>query len=247
MLVIEDCQLVPRLQTINACSEAGQQIHLLGENGAGKSTLLHILSGLLSPEKGKVEFRGQDVHQMPLNQLAHFRAYQEQQQQTHFSLKVEESLQFFSRTQGLPSELEQALEIVDFLSRPLQTLSGGELRRVHLARVMLQIWPALSSGHGFLLLDEPTQGLDFRHQHQLFMLLSILCERGNTVVVSHHDLNLCYRYAQQIWLLKGGALLAQGAPQQVMNCNILETAFTCKIEQVDGPKGRLFRTYMDPE
>src|SRR5690606_34501352 len=115
---------------------------------------------------------------------------------------VNESLYFFiPNLFEIPEQLESALEIGPFLNKSMQQLSGGELRRVQIARALLQIWPAIERGHALVLLDEPLQGLDLRHQSLLMQLLTDIAAKGNSLIISNHDLNLCYRYADKVALL----------------------------------------------
>lgn len=235
-----------RIIDIELSLEAGQQVHVLGNNGAGKSSLLAVLSGLLSPEKGQIVLHGKALPDYALPELASIRCFQEQHASQVFSMTVKESLQFFANAPLLPAELEHALEINQFMGRDINTLSGGELRRVHIARVMLQIWPAILQGRALLLMDEPIQGLDYRHQHMLMKLLQSVVKKGNLVVITHHDLNLCYRYADRIVMMKDSKLIATGKVQEIMMPQFLEGAFCCKISSyADAQGNRLFQTYLD--
>lgn len=89
-------------------------------------------------------------------------------------------------------------------------LSGGESRRVQIVRVLWQIWDAVKQGQAIFLLDEHDQGLNFRHQHLLFLMITEHARKGNVVVVSHHNLNICQQYAKQVWLMQNGEILLQG-------------------------------------
>lgn len=221
-------------------------VHILGNNGSGKSTLLAVMSALLSSDSGTVELLGKDLSEYDLIELANLRCFQEQGHNQVFTITVRETLQFFSASAEMPESLEQALEIKPFMNRELTALSGGEQRRVHIARVLLQIWPAIENGSALILLDEPIQGLDYRHQHLLFGLLNQLASKGNLVVVSHHDLNLCYQYADELVLLKDKRVYAVGLAQEIMKEEFLEQAFCCKISCYSDEAGnRLFQTYLN--
>ena len=245
MLIFKDICLAQRLQPTSGEVSDGQFVHILGANGAGKSTLLSLLAGLIQPDSGSIMFQGHDIHQLSLQELASKRCYQEQKQSTQFDLTVWESLRFFADLKGIPEELEQGLEIQRFLARKLNTLSGGENRRVHIARVLMQIWPALQQGRGVVFLDEPIQGLDFRHQHLLFNLLKWLTEQGNIVIVSHHELNLCYAYAHYVWLMQEGNITFSGNKTDVMTESNLQETFACEIDVLTHNEGLLFRTYLN--
>lgn len=249
MIEIKNLSLPKRLTNINIATQAGEFVHILGANGAGKSSLLSALAGLIPIESGQVLFelndKQQEIQQLSLPQLSRFRCFQEQQQQTPFDLTVQESLQFFANFQQLPDQLEAGLEIAPFLTRKIKSLSGGESRRVHIARVLLQIWPKLMEGEGLVLMDEPIQGLDFRHQHLLFQLLKCLSKLGNTIIVSHHDLNLCFTYSDHVWLMKHGEIFQSGINSDVMTDQLLSDAYACKICQYSNQNEVIFQTYLE--
>lgn len=245
MLRLIDISLHNRLSGVSVSAEAGQVIHVLGANGAGKSSLLSVLSGLAPFDRGTIEFHQQSIKGFSLQQLGSFRCLQEQQQSTVFPITVQESLAFFAPHGAFPELLEQALEIKPFMARKLNELSGGENRRVQIARALWQIWPAIESGQGLILLDEPVQGLDFRHQHLLFTLLQRVAQKGNVVIVNHHDLNLCQQYAHRVWLMKNGELVLQGSVQEALQDEALVSVFDCEIRSIIDQQGnKLFQSYL---
>jgi vitamin B12 transport system ATP-binding protein len=245
MLRITKLSLALRLSEITLSAKAGQVIHVLGANGAGKSSLLCVLSGMTPFDTGKIEVQEQNLASFSLEQLASFRCLQEQQQNTAFPITVQESLAFFAPQGAFPKPLEQALEIAAFMGRKLDELSGGESRRVQIARALWQIWPAIQSGEGLILLDEPVQGLDFRHQHLLFTLLQELACWGNVIIVNHHDLNLCQQYAHRVWLMKQGKIVLQGSVQEVLQDEALQRVFDCEIRSIiDAQGNKLFQSYL---
>jgi ABC-type cobalamin transport system ATPase subunit len=245
MLAFSDLSLNKRLFSVSASASSGEFVHVLGANGAGKSTLLAAISGLLEIDSGTIKLHSRDVDEYSLAELAGFRCLQEQHQNTVFSITVRESLAFFAPQGEFPASLEKALEIETFMHRPLSELSGGESRRVQIARVLWQVWSAIEQGQALILLDEPVQGLDFRHQHLLFLLLSQLAAKGNVVVVSHHDLNLCQQYAQQVWLMQNGEIVRQGEVDSVLHAENLQEVFGCEVRSFNDQSGNLlFQTYL---
>ncbi|KXI30763.1 ATP-binding cassette domain-containing protein [Paraglaciecola hydrolytica] len=246
MLDFNHVEIKHRLKNVSGSAQAGQFVHVMGTNGSGKSSLLHSLAGLLSLDKGMVRLNRQDLQHYSLPQLATIRCLQEQQQQSMFALSVAEVLHFFSGQHGLPEELEQALELKDFLPRPLNQLSGGEARRVLVARALLQVWPAIERGQALVLLDEPNQGLDFKHQHLLFQLLAQICQQNNLVIVNHHDLNLCQQYANQIWLMQKGQIVESLRSLDSISNQALSHIFGCGIQcAIDHTGNKIFQTYLD--
>lgn len=249
MIQIDNVSLPKRLANINIAAQPGEFVHVLGANGAGKSSLLSVMAGLIAVESGQILFqlngKQHEIQQLSLQQLSHFRCFQEQQQQSPFDLTVLESLKFFANFRQLPDQLEAGLEIAPFLPRKIKSLSGGESRRVHIARVLLQIWPKLMAGEGLVLMDEPIQGLDFKHQHLLFQLLKSLSSLGNTIVASHHDLNLCFAYSDHVWLMKQGEIFQSGINSDVMTDALLSEIYACKVRQYTNQNDVIFKTYLD--
>jgi tungstate transport system ATP-binding protein len=168
--------------------ESGQIYLLEGTNGAGKSTFLHLLALLLVPTGGTIAFAGEEVREEAQRQRLRRNITLVEQQPYLFATSVYQNLAFGLRLRDVRGELQDrrirnALELVGlagFEERQVRTLSGGESRRVALARAMV-LRPQL------LLLDEPTAGLD-REVLPLFEdCLARLKEQGTTVVLASHD------------------------------------------------------------
>lgn len=221
-----------RLEKASGGLAEGKITHVLGQNGAGKSTLLLALAGLLPQAKGRIEIRGKSLSSWALSTLAGFRSYHAQQHQTPFGFCVEEYLGFYS------ASLQQArvqeilftyLDISSLLSRRFNTLSGGEQQRVGIARSLLQTWPALMAGEAIAIFDEPLQGLDIRHQQLFASLCAALANKGNTILMSSHDVGFSANHADVLWLMKAGKLVATGAPKQVINTVNLNDTFDCQF------------------
>ncbi|WP_088328626.1 ATP-binding cassette domain-containing protein [Lacimicrobium sp. SS2-24] len=245
MLRIEGLSLPQRIKQVSLDVVPGDAIHLLGPNGSGKSSLLNLIAGLITAQQGTIWLEGRNLYHYSTAELATCRCLMEQTHRSVFALTVEESLSFFCDTRPLPDELEQALDITQFLHRPLNELSGGEQRRVQIARCLMQIWPAIDDGKALILLDEPVQGLDFSHQHRLCILLNELVRKGNMLIMSHHQLNLAERYANRIWLMHEGKLTADDVPNAVLTEARLSEVFACNVRIVaDTEQNRLIQTYL---
>lgn len=194
---------IPRLAL-----RAGQLYVLTGENGSGKSTLLRLLALLQKPQSGNLTFAGLPVvwRGQPLKQLRQ-RITLLEQNPLLFSGSVEKNLSFGLKLRGLSGKelqqrIDQALEIVGlahFQKRPASELSGGETRRVGLARALC-LQPQL------LLLDEPTANLDAGQVAALERFLLGLPERGLTVVIASHDSGQPQRLGGEIISLANGQL-----------------------------------------
>jgi iron complex transport system ATP-binding protein len=196
---------------------------LAGPNGAGKSTLLECLAGDLPPLAGRIAYQDEPLPGIPLARRAHLRAMLRQQSDIAFDFPVADVVAMGLHPHGIgPTSAEgealvaQALADLDlaaFAQRPATRLSGGEAQRVHIARVLVQLRAGLARGTGgLLLLDEPTTGLDYRHQLALLALLRQAAQAGATVIATLHDLPLACRLADRMLLLGAGRLVADVPP-----------------------------------
>jgi len=187
----------------------GEKVALLGENGCGKSTLLHMLAGLL-PASGRVTLHGRAASAYTVEERARLLAFLPQETGVLFNIPVDELLSMALSPAHLLPEREraaaiEATEMGKFLEKPVQALSGGEMRRAMLARVCCRNAP-------FLLLDEPTLSLDIRHSVRF---LEYLSTRGACVVASMHDIPLATRYFQRFLLVRNGTIVGDKQQQEL--------------------------------
>ncbi len=229
MITLNDICIEKRLRGISAEIDRGMCCHILGENGAGKSTLLHVCAGLLDPDSGDCRINKQPVTTMPAPHLANFRGFHEQHSSAAFDIPAHSYIQFYTGRKPPHDRLIAALDIGELLERPVSQLSGGEKQRVNLVRCIAQVWEAVEQGQAVLCLDEPLQGLDIRHQQSLLLFLRELCQKGNTVIMSSHDINISARFADWILLLKHGQCLASGSVQQTFSTDQLEACYGIKF------------------
>lgn len=199
---------------------------LAGPNGAGKSTLLDCLAGELAPVSGTLCYNGQPLQGLQLGQRATLRAMLRQKSDIAFDFPVADIVAMGLHPHGIGPDtgqgaalVTQALTDLDLLplaARPATRLSGGEAQRVHLARALVQLRAGAMHGRGgLLLLDEPTTGLDYRHQLALVRLVRAEAASGATIVVSLHDLPLALRLADRLLFLGQGRLVADLSPNEM--------------------------------
>jgi len=216
------------LHTTSAHFMAGQVTAILGPNGAGKSTLVSVLTGQRKPGEGRVEMGGQALHDRLPGELARVRAFVAQETQVAFDFTVREVVdlgRYPHRKQASTQEAAIALSAmqatkVDHLAdRALNTLSGGEKARVHLARALAQVWESVGDNSSrWLLLDEPTAALDLQHQHRVLQLMQDWAStQGIGVVAVLHDLNLALRYSDRCVVLQQGKMVASGVTAEVLS------------------------------
>jgi iron complex transport system ATP-binding protein len=208
----------------------GRIVGILGPNGSGKTTLVRILLGLLRPASGSVSVSGRDVGSYGRRELARELAAVPQETPVDFPFTVME-LVLMGRTPHLgllgietAADVRAAEEAMDacgvrhLAERPIDALSGGELRRAVIAR-------ALAQGARALVLDEPTAGLDIHHQVAIFDLLRRQAREGRAILVVVHDLNLAAAYCDELLLLKDGRTEARGAVEDVLTYHRIKECY----------------------
>ena len=225
----------------------GRFTAVLGPNGAGKSTLLSVLSGQRRPDAGEVLLDGRALTRLRTDDLALRRAVMPQESAVAFDFTAREVValgRFPHRLRPHPEEesvIDQAMAltgVVALAARVHNTLSGGEKARVHLARVLVQLWFARPDGAArWLLLDEPTAALDLAHQHAAMRLLRARAAEGLGVVAVLHDLNLALRYADEVVLVRAGHAPQQGPVATLLQAPLIETVWQTRCQAVAGEDG----------
>jgi len=218
------------LAGIDLAVESGQFVLLAGRNGAGKSTLLRVLLGVQPPNAGAVDLDGQPLREWLPQQRARRLAFVPQEPDCPFEFTGRQLVAMGrhahrGRWQAMRPEdltaIERSLAQVDasaFADRPVTSLSGGELRRIAVARALCTEAPAL-------LLDEPTSNLDLQHALELAALLRRLAATGYTLVVASHDLNLLASSADRVVLLHEGRVFADAEPSTALCATNIATVF----------------------
>lgn len=205
----------------------GRVTVLVGPNGAGKSTLLKVLAGEIRPRRGTVEIEGHALAGLGARRLASMRAVLPQSVHVAFPFSVAEVVAIGAApARHLDGKIRHALARVDmlaFLDRPYDRLSGGEMQRVQLARVLLQLGEGTPPG--YLLLDEPTASLDLAHQLMIVRLVRELAGEGTGVLAILHDLNLASMAADHMVALRDGRVEAEGPPGEMMTDRVIEQVF----------------------
>lgn len=225
---------------------------IIGPNGSGKTTLMKILAGILTFQNGELKILNRSINQYHRKALARTIAFVPQMLFVDFPFTVTEIV-LMGRSPYLGMlglEEEKDLEIAnqaiaftglkDLAHRKLDQLSGGEQQRVFIAKAICQ-------EPDIILLDEPTASLDLAYQVRIMDLMEQLkTEKGITVVMVSHDVNLAAMYADHLLLLHKGQVLCQGLPDEVITYQTLEAAYGCTLLVDESPLGKSPRVTLVP-
>jgi len=216
---------------VTASFQDRQLIALVGPNGSGKSTLLKLLARVLQPASGQVMFRGRDLTGWNPREFARSVSYLPQEPSPAFPMKAIDVVlsgrsPFLGRFQWesrsdleLAEEALRKCDALEFADRYVDSLSGGEKKRVFLARVFVTA-PAV------ILLDEPLTGLDVSHVQTFMQLLrSFVDSTGATAILVSHELNWCSAYADRMTVMRSGSIARDGTPREVMTESAMRELF----------------------
>ena len=221
------------ISDISFTVKPGKITVVVGKNGAGKSTLLETLSGANPLSEGEIFWEHQPYSTLSPQQLATLRAVLSQQVTLGFPLTVNELVEMgtyvsphhLSRL-SIRKFVRQALtkvELPSFGNRDFTSLSGGEQKRVLLAKCMVQLNCCQQPGiNQYLFLDEPTASLDIQQQHKLISWIKEWAKQRNLGIFAIlHDLNLVAQFADEILIMNSGRMVARGTPEEVLTPEIL--------------------------
>ena len=224
------------IKDISFTMNPGELITILGPNGSGKSTLLRVISGDLLPTKGEVAIDNVPLSNMSFKTQALKRSAMSQSQQILYDYSVQEIIEMgwvdYADNGSVEIIKQKCIKVAEecfvdhLMKRNFNTLSGGEQRRVHFARTLLQIDHQYDSiENRYMFLDEPTANLDLLFELQLIRLLKAKAEKGIGVLLIIHDLNLASKFSDKIAILKKGKLSAFGEPFEVFKSKTLSDIF----------------------
>jgi iron complex transport system ATP-binding protein len=229
------------LCNVNLHVNAGEMLGIVGPNGSGKTSLLKLLAKILRPQKGEIALYGHSLEAATQHEVARQVAFVPQDNQPTFSFSVAESVlmgRFPHRNRSrwdygfgwdsredcaIARQAMTTMDVAHLADRSVMDLSGGERQRTVIAR-------ALTQTPKVLLLDEPTAYLDLQHQLEICSVLRSLKEdRGLTIVLVSHDLNMASQYCDRIVMLKDGGMFAMGKPSEVIRPDVLEAVYGCAV------------------
>ncbi|TDB76965.1 ABC transporter ATP-binding protein [Micromonospora sp. KC723] len=225
------------LRGVDLRVDAGRFVGLVGPNGSGKSTLIRAAYRALRPRVGAVWIGGDDVWRIPARESARRSAVVAQHDTEAAGFTVAEVVAMGRTphkgafTADGPADREvcrlalRRVGLTGLAGRPVAALSGGERRRVAVARALAQQAPVL-------LLDEPTNHLDVRHQYDLLALVRSL---GLTVLAALHDLDLAVQFCDEVYVLRDGTVAAAGPPARALDPAVVREVFGVDAHLVTHP------------
>lgn len=213
------------LDGLSLSIEKGKKIAILGANGAGKSTLFLHLNGILKPKQGNIKFRGEKISYKK-KELQNLRknigiVFQDPDMQL-FSSSVFQEISFGPLNLGLSEiqtrervdEAMQIMEITDIKDKPTHLLSYGQKKRISIADI-LAMKPEL------IIFDEPTVWLDPKHSKEILGFINQINKKGTTVILSTHDVDLAYQWADYIYIFSDGKIIGEGSSEKIFRDNKL--------------------------
>ena len=219
----------------------GEIVSVIGPNGAGKSTLLNVLTGDISPDSGDIIYDNKQLNKISIQERAFTRSVMSQMQTLVFNFNVKDVIEMGWLQRGnsdFSSNFSMAFEAVttecnvhNLVHRKFNSLSGGEQRRVHFARTLLQLWrPSQSNDPRYLLLDEPTANLDLSSEMLLMNILKARASSNIGILIILHDLNLASHFADKIAIMKDSEIKAFGKPEEIMTDDFLTSIYEVPIK-----------------
>jgi lipopolysaccharide export system ATP-binding protein len=208
----------PVLRGVTMSLQRGEAVGLLGPNGAGKTTCFYVITGLLAPDSGWITLDGHDITDLPMYRRARLGiGYLPQEASIFRGLTVEQNIRVVlevvepvrERREATLDELLAEFSITHLRRTPSLALSGGERRRVEIAR-------ALASQPNFILLDEPLAGIDPIAVNDIRDLVSHLKDRGLGVLITDHNVRETLDIVDRAYILHNGVMLMEGVPAEIV-------------------------------
>ncbi len=206
------------LKNVSLHVKKGEAVGLLGPNGAGKTTCFYCVTGLITPDYGDVYIGGKDITDLPMYKRARMGiGYLPQEASIFRTLSVEDNIKAIlqividdeNERENMLEELLSEFSIAHLRKSPALALSGGERRRLEIAR-------ALASKPSFILLDEPLAGIDPIAVGEIRTLVSQLKNRGLGVLITDHNVRETLDIIDRAYILHGGTVLMEGTPDEIV-------------------------------
>ncbi|MGN1045290.1 MAG: ABC transporter ATP-binding protein, partial [Candidatus Methanomethylophilaceae archaeon] len=235
------------LDGVSLSVDEGEVMTVLGPNGSGKSTLIKTICRIMEPRSGRITLDGKDASSIPKEEFARLVGYVPQNPEFIGYTNVYDAVLVgrrpyvkwnYSREDiRMAAESMRLMRLEEFFDRQVTEMSGGQRQRVTLAR-------ALTQDPRLYVFDEPTSALDLRHQLDTLRLMrSVIRDRGSSMIIALHDLNLAIRYSDKVMVLKDGKVYGFGSSEEVITERMIRDVYGVESEIVEGKNGRYIHAY----
>lgn len=223
------------LDKVSFTASEGELLTLLGPNGAGKSTLFQCVLGLLTGYTGKIKIAGEDAHNIGIEEMAKRIAYIPQSHAPAFNFTVFDVVLMGTASQvsavkmpgknqiSLAESAIERLGISHLRNRGYTQISGGERQLVLIAR-------ALAQNTRILIMDEPTSSLDYGNQLRILAHIKTLSREGYTIILSTHNPDQAFMFADKVLALSGGRVIKCGTPSETISEELIKELYNVDVE-----------------
>ena len=235
------------LDGVSFSVDEGEVVTVLGPNGSGKSTLIKTVCRIMEPRSGRIAMDGKDISSISKEEFARLVGYVPQNPEFIGYTNVYDAVLVgrrpyvkwnYSREDiRMAAESMRLMRLDEFFDRQVTEMSGGQRQRVTLAR-------ALTQDPRLYVFAEPTSALDLRHQLDTLRLMrSVIKERGSSMIIALHDLNLAIRYSDKVMVLKDGKVYGFGSSDDFITERMIRDVYGVESEIVEGKNGRYIHAY----
>lgn len=228
-------------KNLNLDFSRAEFVSILGPNGAGKSTLLKLINGFMKPTSGFIEISGKRVEKWAPQELAKIVTYIPQENFIQYNFTVEEIIlmgrfpfisvwqNYSAHDTDIVEKIIEELDLQKLRNKFINQLSGGEKQRTLIGR-------AIAQDSDYILLDETFSHLDINHQIEILNIMkSLHADKGKSIIMVSHNINLSANYSQRIIALKDGELIADGSPAEVITSENLSKLFDIELGVITNP------------
>ena len=235
------------LKNIDFKIKPGKIVSIVGPNGAGKSSLLNVISGNIEPSNGEVFYNGVPLQDITIMERAAIRSVMGQHNHVVYDFSVQDILEMGWISQNLSSpnntrfesnlkSISEECYLSDLLNRKFNKLSGGEQRRVHFARGMMQLNNSINLQHPkYFLLDEPISSMDIYFELHVMEIIRKIANTGIGVLIIIHDLNLASKFSDEIILMAKLKVIKAGIPSKVFEEKTLSDVYGLEMKISNDP------------
>ena len=244
-IIVEDLSVSLKnnliLKNITLVIETGELLSVIGPNGSGKSTLMKTIVGDITPDAGSITYANMPLENINYRERSRIRSVMSQSPSILYDFSVLDIIEMGwlnNKVEMDPKGFSSALEFVvsecklaNLTSRKYNSLSGGEQRRVHLARTLIQLHNDKNNSFSgkYMFFDEPTANLDIAYEINMLKIIRKRASEGFGVLINLHNLEMAYNFSDKIAMLDQGRLIKFGKPESVFDNKLLSQVYGIKI------------------